>query len=312
MAANTITLDSLTEYVNEHRDELLTKAIAGAKTLDYIELMAGVKHKDALNYLDSTVVLADGSVCGWNPAGDDTFTQRVIEVFPVSVQKEFCARDFKNYYMNHQLNFAAGRETLPFEQKIAESNMDAIKKAVENLIWNGDEDLGIDGFLAQIADDGTISPVEFAEGTTTIAKVDAMVAALPVEALAKGVNIFMSYTDFRAYVAEQNASCCANRPIIDAAAEDLKYVGDSRITLVPVAGLEGTDSMVAASADALVYGTDIEDSENIYEMFFDKKEGKFLFNVLFNAGTAIKWVDEVVLGAPASEEEEGEDEDVED
>ena len=295
--ANTVTVSGLTDYVNNHRDELFIKATAGARSLELVEIMPNVKYKDALNYLDSEVVLADGSVCGWNPQGSDVFSERFVETKAVKVEKEFCAKDFEKKFANYQLMYEAGRETLPFEQKIAESNMNAIKKAVENLVWQGDATIGIDGWLAQASAETLTAKVSFPSGSTTIAKVDAMVAAIPAAALAKGVNLFMSYTDFRNYVAEQNASCCANRPILDAASESIKYVGDSRISLVPVAGLEGTGAMVASPEDGLVYGTDINGAENVYKLWFEDKDEKFMLRVLFRAGTAVKHPEEIVYGA---------------
>ena len=295
--ANTVSVSGLTDYVNNHRDELFIKATAGARSLELVEIMPNVKYKDALNYLDSEVVLADGSVCGWNPQGSDVFSERFVETKAVKVEKEFCAKDFEKKFANYQLMYEAGRETLPFEQKIAESNMNAIKKAVENLVWQGDATIGIDGWLAQASAETLTAKVSFPSGSTTIAKIDAMVAAIPAAALAKGVNLFMSYTDFRNYVAEQNASCCANRPILDAASESIKYVGDSRISLVPVAGLEGTGAMVASPEDGLVYGTDINGAENVYKLWFEDKDEKFMLRVLFRAGTAVKHPEEIVYGA---------------
>ena len=236
--ANTVNVSGLTDYVNIHKDELFVKATVGARSLDLVEIMGNVKSKDALQYLDSEIVLADGSVCGFNPQGSDIFTERYIETKAVKVEKEFCAKDFEKKAANYQLAWEAGRETLPFEQKIAESNMNAIKEAVDRLVWRGDATVGIDGWLEQATGETLATKVEWATGSTTTAKIDAVVAAIPAKALAKGVNVFMSYTDFRNYVAEQNASCCANRPIQDAAADSLKYVGDSRISLVPVSGLE--------------------------------------------------------------------------
>lgn len=293
--ATTLNVNALPEYVNEHKDELLVKAIAGNKTLDYIDIMAGVKHKEAIPFLDSEVELAEGA-CGWNPAGSDTFGEKTVEVKTVSVQKEWCWLDMKEKFMNYQLKFEAGRETLPFEQKFAESNMTAIQEAVEDLIWKGDDTLGIDGLIAQMEADSDVIDVTFAEGQTVADKVDAVVAAIPVKALKKGVNLFMSYTDFRAYVAEMNGTCCANRPVIDAAADNIVYSGDSRIKIVPVIGLESAGVIVAAPASELIYATDIEGSENTYRIFYDEKERKFCFDVLFNAGTAVRLGDEVVLG----------------
>ena len=288
-----INVSALPEYIQENRDELFVKAIASTKTLDYIESMLGVKGKAALNYLNSTVVLADGESCGWNPQGDDTFTQKTVETKLVAVNKEFCAKQMRSKWMSYDLSLAAGRENLPFEQKIADSNVAAIKKAVEKLIWQGDVTLGIDGLLKQIkAEENSI---KVNGGTTILEKVGKVIAAIPAGALEKGVNVFMSWTDFRSYVEAKNAECCGNMPVIDANVADLVYAGDSRIKLVPVAGLEGTNKIVAAPYDALVYATDVEDSEGIFKMWFDEKEDKFLFKVLFTAGTAVKYPDETVL-----------------
>lgn len=288
-----INVSALPEYIQENRDELFVKAIASTKTLDYIESMLGVKGKAALNYLNSTVVLADGESCGWNPQGDDTFTQKTVETKLVAVNKEFCAKQMRSKWMSYDLSLAAGRENLPFEQKIADSNVAAIEKAVEKLIWQGDTNLGLDGLLKQI--DSETDAVKVTGGTTILEKVGKVIAAIPAGALEKGVSVFMSYTDFRSYVEAKNAECCGNMPVIDANVDYLVYAGDSRIRLVPVAGLEGVNKIVAAPYDALVYATDVEDSEGIFKMWFDEKEDKFLFKVLFTAGTAVKYADETVI-----------------
>lgn len=290
--ATELNVTALPEYVNEHKDELLTKAAAAAESLDYVDIMANVKYKEALNYLDSTIVLADGSECGFNPQGADVFSQRFIEVVPIKIEKSWCHKDFRTTFANYQLKWEAGRETLPFEQKIAESNMNEIQKAVETLVWQGDDTLGIDGFVKQVKAEGI--NVEVAEGASVSGAIDAVVGALTTDMLKKGVNVFVSYTLFRQYIGELNSSCCANRPIIDAASKSIDYIGDSRIKIVPVEGLEGADAIVAATADALVYGTDLEDASNVYRMWFNEETEMFNFRVLFNAGTAVRFVDEVV------------------
>lgn len=292
--ANTLNLNSLPEYIEAHKDELFVKSVAGAKSLDFIDAMLGVKHKDAINTLDSEVVLAEAT-CEWNPAGSDTFGQRYIEVHPVSVQKEFCFLDFQNYYMNYQLNFQAGREKLPFEEKIAQSNINAIQEAVEAMVWQGNSGASVTGLLADLAD-ASATTIEFATGDTAVAKIDAMVAGLTAGMLKQGVNLYVSMTDFRNYVLESNGTCCANRPVLDAAAESITYAGDSRVKIVPVLGLEGTGKMVAATPRALVYGTDIEGSESVYRWFYDDKNRKFCFDVLFNFGTAVRRPDEAIIG----------------
>lgn len=293
--ATTLNLSGLSEYINVHKDELFVKATMGAKSLDYIDVLANVKYKDALNYLDSEIELQDGSVCGFNPGGQDTVSQRFIENVAVKIEKSWCWKDWEKTFANYQLKWEAGRETLPFEQKLAESNMNAIQDAVEDLVWKGDSGLSINGLLEDARAESA-NTVAFTTGQTVSDKVDAVVAAVDIRMLKKGVNVFMSYTDFRNYIMEQNGICCANKPVIDAASESISYFGDSRIKLIPVLGLEGTGAIVAATPDALVWATDIENSENVYRMWYDEKDDMFDFRVLFRAGTAIRFPDEVVMG----------------
>ena len=294
--ANTVDLSSLSEYIKSNSDQLFVKSTVGAKTLDYVDLALNIKNKEKLTYLDSEVVL-QGAQCGWNPQGSDVFSERYIEVHPIEIEKEFCYYSFQKTAIAEQMKFASGRETLgSWEEKIANSNVEATKKAVEIMVWQGNSGASVTGFLAD-AETASAATVDFASGQTAVDKVDAMVAALPIEMLAKGdIRIFMGFGDFRSYIQALNGTCCASRGIIDANTEALDYLGDSRIKLVPVLGLEGTGKMVAATADALVYGTDIEGSETMYSWLWDQKENKYLLHIMFVAGTAIRFPDQVVVG----------------
>ena len=291
-----INVSTLSEYVNQNNGELLTKAVLGANTLNYIDIMPGVKFKDTLNYLDSTVVFADGSTCGWSPEGADNFTQRTIEVKPVKINKEFCWKDLRKYWMNYQMLFEAGRETLPFEEKIIENNLKVINAELEKQIWQGNGTV-IKGLLSIISEsdiiDETLSP-----GFTAIQAIDTAYNAMTPVMLAQNPAIFVSPSTFRSYVQGLNAVCCANRQMIDAASESIAYPGDSRVTIIPVTGMEGVTNSnaiaIATPAKNLVYGTDVEGAENTFKFWYDEKEDKFLFKVLFNAGTQIKFPDQIV------------------
>lgn len=297
-----INFKDLTEYVNNHKDELLTKAVLGANTLDHVEKMLSVKFKDQINYLDSTIVLADGSTCGWNPQGDDTFSARIIEVIPLTVQKEYCWKDLRKYWMNEQLLFDAGKETLPFEEKFAEGNIKAINSELEKQIWmneKGVDDKLFDGFVKIISDAEGSNKVELTEGYTAIDIIDKTYAAITPVMLLQDVTIFVSHSTFRNYIQALNAVCCANRPVIDANTDSILYPGDSRVKIVPVTGLEGADAtkvLAVATPEAnLVYGTDTDSSENDFRLWYDEREDKFLFKVLFNAGVQYKFDDQIVL-----------------
>ena len=290
-----LNVTGLTDYVNVHKDELLVKAVADAKTLRYIDIMPNVKYKEAIPYLESEVVLQDGSQCRLTTAGTDTFSERYIETKAVAVFKDFCWKDFEKKAQNYQLMWEAGRETLPFEEKIQAANVAAIQAKVEDLVWQGDSGLSISGITEIATSEGVA-----ASGTTTAStvaeRIEAVLDAMPNSAYKKGINVFLSYTDFRAYIKGLNATCCANRPIQDGAVEELEYIYDSRVTIVPVEGLEGTGKIVGASKDAIVYGCDVdEDSSKAYRFWFEEKEDLFYLKVLFRAGMALRWPDEVVI-----------------
>ena len=292
--ANTVDFTKMGEFIARESDRLVVESATQAKSLDYVNVLLGIKHKQAIPYLNSTVELAAAS-CGWDPAGSDYFGERMIEVHPIEIEKEYCFYSFKPYVSNLQMRFAAGLESMPWEEKVADANVQATKAELEKALWQGNSGASITGWLAD-AEADSAATVTFASGATTVGKVDAMVAGLTSKMLAKGVTIFMSETDFRNYVLESNSTCCANRPVLDAASESITYAGDSRIKLVGVAGLEDTGAMVASTIDGLTYGTDIEDSEARYEWFEDKKESKFLLRIMFVAGTAIRLPSDVLVG----------------
>lgn len=291
--ATTFNINSLPDYTKAHEDELLVKASLGSKTLDYVAIAANVKYKDEIDALDSSVVLADGSECSWDPDGEDTLSPVILEDHPVKINKEWCGKSLRKKAAGHQLMYEAGRIGLPYEESFANSNLAAIQDAVEVMVWQGNSGAGVTGFIADAAT-ASASTTELGSGSTATAVIDAAVAAVDARMLKQGVNIYVSSTLFRNYVQEQNAQCCNNRPAQDAAAAEMKYFGDSRITIVPVEGLEGASvAAVAATKRTLIYVTDIENSENVYKMWTDEQTDKVMFKVEFLAGTAIALADEV-------------------
>lgn len=296
--ATTVNLEGLIQdYINAHRDEIIAEVPTQSKTVGYLYGMYGVKHKDVVPKLDSTVVLGDGSACGWAPDGSDVYTNVEIEVNPAEVEKEICQRDFEKTNLNHELRWAAGQEKLPFAEEYINSQLAAINDAIEHDVWQGNATIGLDGLLAQVGSAVTTATTVDFSGMTADEKVAGMVEKIPHKALKYGVDIFMSNSDFAAYAKALNANCCANRAVIDASADEYVLPENTKIRLIPVEGLEGTGKMVAAPRMSLVYGTDVEGSENIVDFWFDRKDAKFLFRVLFMIGTALRRPDLVVLGA---------------
>ena len=300
--AQTNNFSGLTEYVGVKRDELIVKASVEAKSLNDFDLYLGVKHKEIIPALDSTVVLGDGSACGWSADGSDIFTEIPLEVNPAEVEKEFCQRDFERTWANYQLRWEAGRETLPFEEAFINGNIAATQEQLEQDIWgSGTTAYGMKGIIGQLADvSGDTTNVDFS-GLSIVEKVDAMVAAMKSDAYKYGyerkVNLFMGEDDWNSYVAALNATCCGKIGVIDANQEEFGYIGNSKVIIVPVPGLSETHKMVLAPARSLAYGTDVEDSQSTVDFWFERKDAKFLLRILFMAGVAVKLPTYTVVGA---------------
>lgn len=290
-------VNTLPEYVQENREQLLTAAALGADTLGVIETYLNVKHKQNLNYLAVTAPFQDASTCGFNANGTDTISQRVLEVKPLKVNKEYCVKDLLPKYLNTELKIAAGMEQIPFEQKFMDENNKAINRGLEKLIWQGDSSLGIVGFVGVLTDPSTGAiDSSVAAGSGADDLIADAYAHIPVAVLENtGAYIFVSHTTFKNYIADLNAVCCANRPIIDANQSEMKYIGDSRVTIKPVAGLEGTTYAIAGDPKNFVFGTDVEDSQNVYKLWFSEDDDVFKYKVEFNAGMQIAFPGEVVI-----------------
>ena len=291
--ASTI-VNSLPEYVAT-REDLIVKAALGAKTLDYIAIYPNVKFKTQLNALDSKVVFADGNSCGFNAQGSDTVSALTLEVTPIKINKEWCPADLRKSALNNELLIAAGRETMPYEEKFVEANLNAIEKELDKAIWQGNSTL-MDGFIQQIEDASSVTTVkELSAGASAKDVIDGAYQELTADALGHNPVIFVSQTMFSQYVQALNAECCANRAPYDIASGEITYPNDSRVRIIPVYGLEGEEAAVAGPADGFAYGTDVEGSEAVYDLWFDRSADMFRLKVLFNAGTALVYPDEVVL-----------------
>lgn len=95
--ANSPVMSSLTAYVEEKRLPLIAEAVLKAKSAGLFNLQTGVKTTAALNLLSTSVSLGDGSACGWNEAGTQTLSQRMLATGQVKVNMAYCDKEMLKY-----------------------------------------------------------------------------------------------------------------------------------------------------------------------------------------------------------------------
>src|SRR5690606_10949121 len=113
MAYNVAALET---YVNEQNFPILKKSIFGSKTVDLFAKQSGIKHSEALNFMDVDAVF-QSNAAGQpiTSIGNTSFTQRFITVAPIAVRQDYDPRDLNEKYLQSQLKAGSADDELPFE-----------------------------------------------------------------------------------------------------------------------------------------------------------------------------------------------------
>lgn len=286
-----VNLSSLTQYVDENKMGLIAKAILGARTSKHLNLQTGIKGATTLNLLDTNVVFGDGATCGWNEAGTQTISQRTLTPFNLKVNMSYCDRAMLKYFMNNQVNVAAGRETLPFEQKFVEEVIKSIDSKIDDIIWNGYNGQG--GFIRIATSEG----VQASAGATVYDTVLNVYKAIPAGSLETS-KIFVGMDTYRDLVMELTAKNLFH--YAEKVDSTYEFILPGTTTLVVgVSGLNGTKKVVALNAEHAIYGVDMESDSEEFDLWYSKDNQEFRLAVKFNVGVQVAFPDEVVIATLA-------------
>lgn len=293
-------VSSLPDYVNQNSKELLSKTVFGAPSVKHINLMTGVKYKDAINLVNTEAGLQERT-CGWNASGDVTFSQAIMEVGAYKVNMSLCEEDLRKKWMNSEVMTAAGAEVLPFEEKISGEIVDSIKNKVEKLIWQADKrksDL-FNGLLTQIVADNATIKVQ-SSSSTTYGKIKDVYMAIPASILDKAA-IFVGVDTLRSYCQDLVTQNLYHYSA-DLDTENMEVMLPGTNTrVIAVSGLNGTNAIVATDPANLFYGVDMVDDLEQFKLWYSDDNQEFRLAVKFNAGAAVAFPDLVAYYAPAAE-----------
>lgn len=299
-----LNLSNLTEYVDQELIPLITKALLEGRTLSYIDLQAGVKHKATLNYFDTDAVFRAGNDCSFVGAGTTSVEQKEIEVVQLNMNEEICPNEMEQYFLSKQMRPGVNQEDLtPIEEVYMSEKMAKINEQIEILTWSGDTsgstgtnlDL-VDGLLKK-SDDDAVPFVQAGTGalidSNIIDSVDAVINAIPSDILDRDVIVFLGYDKFNLYISQQVK---ANLFHYSADNANYEYVlpGRANVKLVAVKGLNGKDELFCTYADNLVMVTDLASDAETIDMWYSKDDRVVKSIVAFKMGTAIRYNDFVV------------------
>lgn len=307
MAVTNFLVNTLPAYVQTNRDIIVKNfALVGTDTRRRIGIQTGVKLNAYLNYLDLNPVLQDGSSCGFNPLDEINLTQKTIATAVIKVDGEICPETLLGKYAEYLVRIAATENELPFEQYIVDTIVGELNKKIETLIWQGDTSSNstdlkwIDGILEQLSGDAAAVTATIASGATAYQGLMAVYLAMPEATLDRGGMIFVSPAIYRAFIADMVAKNYFHYsgPVDSYPAEFVLPGSDVRIVRTP--GLSGSLSVVGTFADNLVYGTDMENDNELVDLWWSQDARVFRYQVKWNSGIAYHFSDQMTIGTFAS------------
>ena len=112
-------LSNLAAFTDEMSFELISKAVLQTNVMDYVTLRSGLKSgTTAINLLDADISVADRA-CGWDAAGNLTYTQVDITMAEKQTKQALCPTDLRDFYLSQKLSASAGAEEVPFEEVVS-------------------------------------------------------------------------------------------------------------------------------------------------------------------------------------------------
>lgn len=292
-------LTSLTKYVEQNKLDIIRKVVMSTKAQDLFNLQTGIKGDTAINILETTPTLQDGTTCGFSADGTSKFSQRLIKPAKIKVNMSWCERDLENYYMNFMCKIGVGNEALTFEQFITDSIIEKINVQKENLLCKGNKTSGnlIDG-LVTIAktSDGFISNSETTQTiTTTKALIEKVYSEIPVEILNDKDTVIICGSDiYRQYVAELMPYNYFNYKT-DITPDMELVIPGTNTRLIALNGLNGTNEVLGLNTRNVYVGVDLQNDSETFDMWYSKDDDMFKFNCRFELGLQVAFPDQVVF-----------------
>ena len=299
MAINT---SSLTAYVGDNKEKLISKAVIGAKSASKFNLVTGVKGAQKLNLLDTTVSLQDGSACGWTEAGTSKLSQRTIEAKPIKVNQSFCDKQLLATSLNYEVKVAAGQKTLPFEEEFVNGVIDGVAAEVEKTIWQGDTSKStlnrFDGLIKILSGATVAGTYSIQSGDTVSTIVSKTYALIPSAAYQAGnVVMYMGSDMYRTWIQEliANGHLVISNAVENVAMPDSLLIPGTNVRVEGVAGLDGTKKVYASYADNFIYGTDMQGDEEKADFWYSKDAQEFRLALEFVAGVQVAFPELVAV-----------------
>jgi hypothetical protein len=302
-------VSDLPAYTKQNPDILTATVFNKSETADLVTTLDGIKSsQDVYNYSPVTTWQAGGG-CTFNPVGSDTFSQRLLTVGRVSIQKSYCYEDLEatvtQLYLKQQkslqgVSVGGDLQALVIKQLLAEVGAD-----YETSLWQGVKG-GSNANNALNLYDGFLTVTDAAQGfvsgstsamsvTTAVGIFQAFYRAIPTRLLTTGdFQAFTGYDTYNDYVTNLVNNNLFNPSVVDAANFRFQIYGFPQ-WVKAVHGLDFENKIYGAREVNMFRGIDgLSDMTNS-QIWLDNNGKSTNLLLDFKTGTQISIPGDVVL-----------------
>lgn len=296
-------LQSLTTYVETNKNELSAALVATPKEFDVFANISGIIGQTTLPALSTDIVFQNGATCGFTPSGNDTISERILDPAIIKINKEWCPLDLIGSFAQHEVRITAGKEELPFENKIIESIHNRTALEIAKLFWQGDKTSGSGN-------------LQFTDGLGTIIKADAASGVIDSKhVITKGSdNVYTRVKKLIKAMGDNvstNIICMSKSLFTDLVFElveqnnyhhsaDLEdnfsmYFPHTNVKVIGFDGLAGDSAIYSVNPDTTFYGYNEKADFQQYRLWYSDDDDVIRYRVRLAVGAQYKFAEEVYV-----------------
>jgi hypothetical protein len=306
----------LTDYVARENAALTKTLFAGGDSGKFANFISGVKGSTKIPLIPDGVTLLSGN-CP-TPSGDRVMEEVTLSVAGFTVYESFCQEDLEDKFPNMILAPGSrnGEDAIrPWEEEMIDTIIAGVNEELEQTYWQGDVDGGgdftlFDGFI-ELIDAG--SPID---GNPDGIDTDTGIVLTNVRDVVEGM--YSNHTNAKVK-RSGNFVILAGDDVFDLYIQKLKAdnlyhyapehdngvyrIGGSGATLIRCYGLNGTNRLFSSVGSNFHVGSDVENEQDVADVFYDRTDDKVYVRVKATAGVAVSNIDEIAeftLDTPAT------------
>lgn len=294
----------LPAYTSQQSRVFITKSILGAATIALLTQFGAfdpnAKGSEAIQLLDTDVVIQDGSTCGRNAMGGAVLAQATLTVKELKVNQNYCVKDLVTTWAVEELKRTM--KGLPytdalFLEDIGNINADKVADKLEQMIWQGDTTLvdtslkQINGFIKQIKAGAEINLNPTAElwgASTMIVKLRRVDTLMPIAVTGKpDYRVLIGQDAEKQYIAE-----VADKNLFMPPGTKTIWGTNTQYEALP--GLNGLNKIVAARISRLRAGGEM--TAGTFKKKYSDETELVYFDAHFSLGVVPIYIPEIGLG----------------